>query len=67
MFPVRVSSGCQYSMRFDRMQKGIPEPSYSSGVVHRALVMSNIKTANGCEPKRQLELGTVFAETVACN
>ena len=34
------------------------------GIVHWVPVLSNIKTANGCESNRQLQLWTVFAWTV---
>ena len=34
------------------------------GVVHWVPVLSNIKTATGCESNRQLQLWTVFAGTV---
>ena len=49
------------------MHKGLLEPPYPSGVVHLEPVLSNIKTATGCESNRQLQLRTVFAETVAYN
>ena len=37
------------------------------GVVHWVPVLSNIKTATGCESNRQLQLWTVFAGTVVNN
>ena len=37
---------------------------HSFGVVHWVPVLSNIKTATGCESNRQLQLWTVFAGTV---
>ena len=63
-FPVRVPSGCQYSMKLDRLHRAYPS-LHPFGVVHWVPVLSNIKT--GCEPNRQLLLWTVFAGTVVNN
>ena len=62
-FPVQVPSGCQYSMRLDRLHRAYPS-LHPFGVVHWVPVLSNIKTATGCESNRQLQLWTVFAGTV---
>ena len=65
-FLVRVPSGCQYSMRLDRLHRAYPS-LHPFGVVHWVPVLSNIKTATGCESNRQLQLWTVFAGTVVNN
>ena len=52
---VRVLSGCQYSMRLDRLHRAYPN-LHPFGVVHWVPVLSNIKTATGCESNRQLQL-----------
>ena len=59
-FLVRVPSECQYSMRLDRLHRAYPS-LHPFGVVHWVPVLSNIKTATGCESNRQLQLWTVFA------
>ena len=53
-------------MRLDRLHRAYPS-LHPSGVVHWVPVLSNIKTANGCESNRQLQLWTVFAGTVVNN
>ena len=57
---VRVGAWCQYSMRLDRLHRAYPS-HHPLGVVHWVPVLSNIKTATGCESNRQLQLCTVFA------
>ena len=49
------SSGCQYSMWLDRLHRAYPS-LHPFGVVHWVPVLSNIKTATGCESNRQLQL-----------
>ena len=53
-------------MRLDRLHRAYPS-LHPSGVVHWVPVLSNIKTATGCESNRQLQLWTVFAGTVVYN
>ena len=65
-FLVQVPSGCQYSMRLDRLHRAYPS-LHPFGVAHWVPVLSNIKTATGCESNRQLQLRTVFAGTVVYN
>ena len=65
-FLVRVPSGCQYSMRLDRLHRAYPS-LHPFGVLHWVPVLSNIKTVTGCESNRQLQLWTVFAWTVVNN
>ena len=65
-FLVRVPSGCQYSMRLDRLHRAYPI-LHPFGVVYWVPVLSNIKTATGCEWNRQLQLWTVFERTVVNN
>ena len=53
-------------MRLDRLHRAYPS-LHPFGVVHWVPVLSNIKTATGCESNRQLQLWTVFAGTVVNN
>ena len=53
-------------MRLDRLHRAYPS-LHSFGVVHWVPVLSNIKTATGCESNRQLLLRTVYAGTVVNN
>ena len=62
-FLVRVPSGCQYSMKLNRLHRAYPT-LHLFGVVQWVLVLSNIKTVTGCESNRQLQFWTVFAGTV---
>ena len=55
-----------HSMRLDRLHRAYPS-LHLFGVVHWVPVLSNIKTATGCESNRQLQLWTVFAGTVVYN
>ena len=50
----------------DRLHRAYPS-LHPFGVVHWVPVLSNIKTATGCESNRQLQLWTVFAGTVVNN
>ena len=65
-FMVRVPSGCHYSMRLDRLHRAY-QSLHPFAVVHWVPVLSNIKTATGCESNRQLQLWTVFTGTVVYN
>ena len=65
-FLVRVPSGYPYSMRLDRSHRAYPS-LHSFGVVYWVPVLSNSKTATGCESNRQLQLWTVFAGTIVNN
>ena len=51
------------TMRLDRLHRAYPS-LHPFGVVQWVPVLSNIKTATGCESNRQLQLWTVFAGTV---
>ena len=53
-------------MRLDRLHRAYPS-LHPFGVVHWVPVLSNIKTANGCDLNRPLQLWTVFAGTVVYN
>ena len=53
-------------MRLDRLYRAYPS-LHPFGVVHWVPVLSNIKTATGCEWNRQLKPWTVFAATVVNN
>ena len=53
-------------MRLDWLHRAYPS-LHPFGVVHWVPVLSNIKTATGCESNRQLQLWTVFAGTVVNN
>ena len=66
LYILKFVSGCQYSMRLDRLHRAYPS-LHPFGVVHWVPVLSNIKTATGCELNRQLQLWTVFAGTVVNN
>ena len=47
--------------------QGLPEPLSLRCSTLGIPVLSNIKTATGCESNRQLQLSTVFAGTVVNN
>ena len=58
---------CNYSLIFWIWVNNTTHTTPIFGVVHWVPVLSNIKTATGCESNRQLQLWTVFAGTVVNN
>ena len=55
-------SGCLYSMKLNRLHMAYPS-LHPFGVICWVPVLSNIKTATGCESNKQLQLLTVFTAT----